>query len=172
MAKFLYKKYYASPVYKYDPLQFGYRYESVGDLAGYKSFAFDPSTGHFRGTGDFITLKPGQYGQVYVINTNKTLFFQYWYTEKIIHQDRTTSYISYYEKGSYIGDVVAEDGTYPENGAQGNYWYVKIGPAFPNIKVNIGGSWKECTEGWVNVNGAWKSIERILIKENGVWKES
>ena len=42
----------------------------------------------------------------------------------IIAHDVVSS-VSSRTKGSYIDTVEAEDGTYPDNGIQGNYWYVK-----------------------------------------------
>lgn len=39
-------------------------------------------------------------------------------------QDTCDSY-TYYTRGSYIETLVAEDGTYPDDGKSGSYWYVK-----------------------------------------------
>ncbi|SHI21891.1 hypothetical protein SAMN02745823_03816 [Sporobacter termitidis DSM 10068] len=39
-----------------------------------------------------------------------------------------------------------------------------------NMKVKIGGAWKDCESGAVNIGGVWKSIESIHTKIDGVWK--
>lgn len=38
-------------------------------------------------------------------------------------------------KGSLIKTITAEEGTYPDNGISGDYWYVKIKKAIPTIKI-------------------------------------
>lgn len=40
-------------------------------------------------------------------------------------------------RGSYVGAVVAEDGTYPNNGISGSYWYIRGAMAKPNPPSNI-----------------------------------
>lgn len=76
-------------------------------------------------------------------------------------------------KGSYIGEVVAEDGTYPANGLHTDgYWYVKDRLAFPEMWCNINGVNRKAEAGWVNINGTWRSIEEIYVKVNGVWRKS
>lgn len=78
-----------------------------------------------------------------------------------------------YAPGSYIGEVVAEDGTYPNNGLHSDgYYYIKDRQAFPEMWVNINGTNRKAEAGWVNVNGTWRSIEEIYVKVNGVWRKS
>ncbi|WP_055078782.1 hypothetical protein [Lagierella massiliensis] len=38
-------------------------------------------------------------------------------------------------KGSLIKTEVAEEGTYPDNGVKGDYWYVKLKKAIPTIRI-------------------------------------
>lgn len=78
-----------------------------------------------------------------------------------------------YKAGSYIGEVTAEDGTYPNNGLHSDgYYYIKDRQAFPEMWVNINGTNRKAEAGWVNVNGIWRSIEEIYVKVNGVWRKS
>lgn len=38
-------------------------------------------------------------------------------------------------KGSLVKTIIAEEGTYPDNGISGDYWYIKIKKAIPTIKI-------------------------------------
>ena len=38
-------------------------------------------------------------------------------------------------KGSLVKTITAEEGTYPDNGIKGEYWYIKIKKAIPTIKI-------------------------------------
>ena len=81
-------------------------------------------------------------------------------------------YIGLY-KGDFIEEVIAEYGTYPNDGEQGGYWYVAVGPAWiaPNLKMNINGALKSYKDGWVKVDGALKRINKMWAKINGVLRE-
>ena len=39
-----------------------------------------------------------------------------------------------------------------------------------NTKVNVGGAWKQVTDGYVNVGGIWKPINSIHTNIGGTWK--
>lgn len=39
-------------------------------------------------------------------------------------------------KGSLVKTITAEEGTYPDNGIKGDYWYIKIKKAIPTIKID------------------------------------
>lgn len=43
---------------------------------------------------------------------------------------------NYRTSGNLIENIVAEETEYPEDGIQGNYWYVRGEKAFPSLKVN------------------------------------
>lgn len=76
-------------------------------------------------------------------------------------------------KGQFLETVTAEDGTYPDNGISGSYWYVKTGKAFPSIKLkyndtilSIGGGY------WKDDKGQLYNISNIYYKDNsGVVKK-
>ena len=38
-------------------------------------------------------------------------------------------------KSTLIKTIIAEEGTYPDNGISGDYWYIKIKKAIPTIKI-------------------------------------
>lgn len=80
--------------------------------------------------------------------------------------------ITVYSKGAYIDTIVAEDGTYPEDGPVGNYWYVKGARAFPQLAVKTGGQVKQGIDGWVKVGGQLKRIVQMWTKVGGQLKES
>lgn len=168
MARYLYKKYTTKRVYVMGVLMHNYTIDHKDPLTGFSSYSLNRSNGIFTVSGP-LTLLPGVSGAVYSAS-GELLLMKRW---------KSTTQIDYYSgksypdiiKGDYVGDVIAEDGTYSNDGEKDGYWYVKINQVFPTMKTNINGIWRECIDGWVNVNGVWKSIERILIKENGVWKE-
>jgi len=76
-----------------------------------------------------------------------------------------------YSKGAFIETVVAEDGTYPDNGVSGSYWYVKVGLAFPSFNIKIDGTLRETIGGGVKINGVIRNIDTISLKVNGVIKQ-
>lgn len=74
-------------------------------------------------------------------------------------------------KGDLIETVTAEDGTYPENGIQNGFWYVKKERAFPDFKMKIDSELKSSDNGWVKIDGQLKEIDKIWIKADGTLKE-
>lgn len=70
--------------------------------------------------------------------------------------------------GTYIADLIAEDGTYPDDGKHTDgYYYVKQG-VYSGAYVKVGGVWRP-GEVYVKVNGVW--IEsNLYAKIDGVWK--
>lgn len=77
-----------------------------------------------------------------------------------------------YSRGSFIDTIIAEDGTYPDNGRVGTtYWYIKRNKAFPDFKVKADGQLRTAEEGWVKVNGILRPIEQMWVKDNGSLKE-
>lgn len=87
-------------------------------------------------------------------------------------------------KGTYLREVVAKEGTYPDNGQQGSYWYVKDRAAnklpeitnitvknkephyLQNTYVTISGSAKDADNDSVTIeysynNGAWQRLLNV-----------
>ncbi|MHC8516768.1 fibronectin type III domain-containing protein [Sporosarcina sp. ITBMC105] len=88
-----------------------------------------------------------------------------------------------YRKGSFIEHIVAEEGTYPDNGSSGGYWYVKERPAQnPSYLIPNGGeSWNGVKSiGWdVPAQGLNYKVELSLnngqtwsIIDNGITASS
>lgn len=69
--------------------------------------------------------------------------------------------------GTYIGEVIAEDGTYPDKGkGDDGYWYVKDRLAV-EFKARIDGAWVT-TEPYVRVGGVWVKAD-VHPRVDGVW---
>ena len=69
--------------------------------------------------------------------------------------------------GTYIGEVIAEDGTYPDEGVgTDGYWYVKDRVAI-EFKARVSGAWV-ATEPYVRVNGVWVKAD-VHPRVNGAW---
>lgn len=74
----------------------------------------------------------------------------------------------YYIADAYIDEVLAEDGTYPDNGVDGThtYYYVKDRRAI-EFYARTGGAWKANTP-YVRVNGVWRPAD-VKPRVNGAW---
>lgn len=76
---------------------------------------------------------------------------EYWYK----YQNFTTQY----HQGSYIEDLKAEDGTYPENGRHSDgYWYVKSGKVITK-HIKKDGKTYEVDEQYIMYNGKLHVID-------------
>lgn len=74
-------------------------------------------------------------------------------------------------KGSFIETIVAEERAYPNDGIQGNYWYVKKGKAGLNLYPRIGGQVKQVEGGKVRIGGELKDVLGIWTRIDGQLKE-
>jgi hypothetical protein len=173
--RYIWRKYSINTSYYYTLNPWTFRSSGTSTsppIAGYTSYSLNSSTGQITLTGSYVTRNTGQSGYVYLLQ-GSVLFRDGWINSTTWEQHSTTSYqTSSRSRGSFIENVIAEQGTYPNNGIQGGYWYVLVGPAFSDIRVKIDDVWKEGDNGWVKVDGVWKNIEGIWGKVDGVWKES
>lgn len=64
----------------------------------------------------------------------------------------TCSEVTDYSKGSFIEEVIAEEGTYPDDGVYGSYWYVKVGVGFPGIKMEVNNAIVTAIDGWTKID--------------------
>lgn len=71
--------------------------------------------------------------------------------------------VSKYTKTTLKETVTAEEGTYPDDGIQGDYWYVKIKKAIPTIK--IGGRTVGAIK-YKDSTGKIRNISSIRYKDN------
>lgn len=78
--------------------------------------------------------------------------------------------VAHYSRGSYIDDIIAEDGEYPVNGRQGDYWYVRGDKYSRFPSVYAGGAWQVPAEGFVKVEGVQRPIVETLVRVDGEWK--
>lgn len=78
-----------------------------------------------------------------------------------------------YSRGWFIERITAEEGTYPDDGRYGDYWYVAVGPVWtpPDLRLRVGGVLKQYSAGWVKVGGQLKEIDKMWVKVNGVLRE-
>lgn len=66
-------------------------------------------------------------------------------------------------KGSLVKTITAEEGTYPDNGISGDYWYIKVKKAIPTIK--IGGRTVGAIK-YKDKNGNIRNISSIRYKDS------
>lgn len=91
----------------------------------------------------------------------------------------TTGALAYATTGGTAGIVYAageviDPGDSADFGSPNSGWVLSLAATgvstFP--KVNIGGTWKECSVMWVNIGGVWKSVVSVKVNIGGVWKDS
>lgn len=76
-------------------------------------------------------------------------------------------------KGERMPDTVREEGTVPDDGIHTDgYWYVKVKPAFPTMRILRDGQWAEVETGFVLKDGVWKPIEEIYKLQDGQWVQA
>ena len=119
----------------------------------YSSYTFDSTTGKFT-AGTKRTSYTGLDGKwiyevysssvmrytVITVNNSTDMDVSNAWTE-IVPVKETT-----YSQGTSVGTVIAEDGTYPDNGKSGSYWYVKgavynYAPSTPS-SISVSGTFK------------------------------
>lgn len=100
----------------------------------YENFVFLTETGTYEGTGRATTSNSGIYS---ISNDGRYLHI----TGTNGRSDQIWTSIKnnpVYGQGEFIQDVIAEDGTYPHDGMDGNYWYVW--DRYANQEPTISGS--------------------------------
>lgn len=75
------------------------------------------------------------------------------------------------EKNDLIETLIAEDGTYPDDGPSGDFWYVKIKRAFPEIRAISGGQVKTAVDGYVVMGGQLRRISQVWVVKDGQLKQ-
>ena len=66
-------------------------------------------------------------------------------------------------KSTLVKTITAEEGTYPDDGISGNYWYIKVKKAIPTIKIGGGtvGAIK-----YKDKNGNIRNVANIVYKDS------
>ena len=73
----------------------------------------------------------------------------------------------------YVGEVTAEEGTYPDEGLHSDgYYYEKDRLAFPQLGIRVDNVWLTSELGWCKIDSVWREIDEIHINVNGIWKKS
>lgn len=134
MAKVVYKKYEAknlNPNYKIVEEDPGDNYPKIPIKSHYLDFAFDEDTGELILSNETIPYDAGgnfysYYGSTKKIVVQYRVFMsrgeKYWTVEaKRVYKSAPVP--PKYTQGAYLGEVIAEDGTYPRYGEQGGFWY-------------------------------------------------
>ena len=76
-------------------------------------------------------------------------------------------------KDGRLEDVILEEGTVPDDGIHiDGYWYIKVKPAFPTMRIMRDGQWAEVETGFVLKDGVWKPIEEIYKLQDGQWVQA
>ena len=76
-------------------------------------------------------------------------------------------------KGDRLSDIVLEEGIVPDDGIHTDgYWYVKVKPAFPTMRIMRDGQGAEVETGLVLKDGVWKPIEEIYKLQDGQWVQA
>ncbi len=102
----------------------------------------------------------------YSVDSYDDTWYEWWTTRDTWYRTRTFS------KGTYVGEVTAEEGFYPDNGATGDYWYIKDRLAFPQLGIRVDNVWLTSELGWCKIDSVWREIDEIHINVNGIWKKS
>lgn len=141
MALYVYQKYnaqYNSGYYYASQTSSNTYTFSSGSISGYSSYYIDGS-GNFVGTGSATVSWPGS-GTVY--NGGGSSFSQDTVSGNTETVTTYSIYYSsgYYSQGSLIGQVIAEDGTYPLNGRHTDgFYYIRRIVATPPVLVTPNG---------------------------------
>lgn len=175
MAKYNYKKYNSISTISYSSDQawyyLGTAFSGFSSLTLWLDYSYNTTQGLFYVGTQQVTTTQG-FGNT--ANPSPTHIRRYvkngpeWLEYYMNATANTT-----YSKGTFVADLVAEEGTYPANGRHTDgFWYVRGTLAFPIIDVNVGGVWKEAIGGGVNISGVWKNISDLWVNVGGVWKKS
>jgi hypothetical protein len=154
-------------------------YSTYGSYRDYKNYSFTGigvgsstmTNGQIVYQGTTTTMIQAEIVGNQYLSGKKYLDVRVLQRKKFNRTGFTTIY-NKYQKGSYLSTIIAEDGSYPDNGISGSYWYIKTTKVFPEMQINVNGGWKEVDSGWVHINGTWREITSIWTNVLGTWRES
>lgn len=76
-------------------------------------------------------------------------------------------------KDARLEDIVLEEGAVPDDGIHTDgYWYIKVKPVFPTMRILRDGQWAEVETGFVLKDGVWEPIEEIYKLQDGQWVQA
>lgn len=142
------------------------------NIHGYSDFGYTSESGYY-GIGSASLGEDGACYRIYS-SYELTLFVLTGtegsdYLADVYHYRLDYDYdIGYeYYRGDYIKTIIAEDGTYPNNGHDYDYWYVKGDRAFPRVQSKINGELVDIVAAQVKIEGELRDIVRIEVKKDG-----
>ncbi|MTD30145.1 hypothetical protein [Planomicrobium sp. YIM 101495] len=181
MAKYVYQRYLARTNYSEEFVKDAGILGSMLSTRGYESYTLNPLTGMFTVSGNHTSVpttgedryRAGSNEDEVInppggISSGQTLLkLRRSGTSAVgeIYEVQTN-----YSRGTYVDEVIADEGAYPIDGRQGSYWYVRGERYAPFPQIKVDGAWKEPVEGFVMIDGEPRPIVESLIKENGEWK--
>lgn len=181
MSKFYYKKYNIGYSYTYSnqrDASYGYIIRNWNSKwVMYTGYNWSSSRG-FYGTGQSITCgfryNSSPHGW-YVITPTAVAQDNYeshgedeWFDKKKICDSTAIE-----RSGTFVADIIAEEGTYPANGKHSDgYWYIKGKQVAPNVYAKVNGVWKSTNTMYIVVSGLQKEVDGLWVNLNGVWRKS
>ena len=119
-------------------------------VTGYSGYSFSELSGFYgSGYGTYPTIAFNVYPAAVYALTLIEDGGSYFIT---VVQVATCDSDMEYSKGSFIEEVIAEEGTYPDDGVYGSYWYVKVGVGFPGIKMEVNNAIVTAIDGWTKID--------------------
>lgn len=171
MVQYIYQKYNAQlNSGSYFLSQTGQSNSANATALGWTDYSFNTTTGVVSTAGTFIDTSSGS---VYVVNSNVL-------TQKTVTGGQTAlttfeSFYSgdYYTQGSLIGQVIAEDGTYPTNGRHTDgFWYVRrVDATSPTLISPNGGELvnESVLVQWTNARTGLKTRIDVSFNNGSTW---
>ena len=169
MSKYVYEVYGIGYDYGYkDSIS---EYERLEFVSGnFVEYGFNRSRGYFS-KASYIS-KTGSRGAMVLFEDGQDTATQvYLITEPPRSGGAGQQYVKYKirsitkstKKGSLVKTIIAEEGTYPDDGISGENWYVKIKKAIPTIK--IGGRTVGAIK-YKDSTGKIRNVANIVYKDN------
>lgn len=178
MAKYYYDKYNVNRVTRYRESSWKYEEELLypPDYQVSTSYGFDSINNEYYHRGSHVFLNTDSRGNYYGIPPSGSWIRRYnvgdyGFTKVYIKLASDSTTYTETTRGSFVETIIAEDGTYPSNGVKGDYWYVKLGLAFPEFNMRINGALNTSENGWVKIDSQLREIDSIYTKIDGVLKE-
>lgn len=110
-------------------------------ISGYPSYSFNTTNGEFSLTGSYTIGFIS--GILYSMSGNQLVETSINPSTRQVYYATTSTTIHRY-KSTYIDTIMAEDGTYPNDGISGSYWYIKgtlaANPSIPGAITGIAAS--------------------------------
>jgi len=133
--KYYYEKYSVYDFYRQARVEASSSINDVGMPHLANDFGFNSETGAYfiPGTANFADVLPNTYGEGYKLDIPDLLHYYYLGNSRLYFVKHRGMFTS--TKGDFIETIIAENGTYPDDGQQDIYWYIKKYPVMSNIFI-------------------------------------